>query len=602
MVETEQEEKVEFQWGKRKGIGGKKKDVSFYESFTYDGVEYFLYDSVYLYKEGEPEPYIGKILKIWQNPDKTKKVKILWFFRPCEILNYLGAEDTRDNELFLASGDGVGLANVNSLEVIAGKCSVLCYSNDSRNPRPSDEALKKADFVFCRTFDVGKLEVCNEICEKIAGVEVKFLLNKVDTSKYVKRAEKDGKDAIVNTESEDLFERNTSNGESTLKTKDSTVEMSTKENVDLKASLSIEKSSNEEKSGVCVSDGGNGMANTSSKHKNILDDKVSSKLKIDYNKTPGKDALPKDVEGRVKSPRDSSEVEHRPEKKAKLDSFVQLSLGKTKSDIQKPGLNRSNGDTLASSPKIHVSENASRTKNVKDSHGTKDSLIKKPKLDEKPTKVSIGKNLKPSVADCKIDGQIVEVTRRPDADRSRWFKGLPWEERMKNAHEQRTLVLIQNFDPAYTSGEVEDIVWHAFNESCTAKMIQRTANSMPHIGQAYIVFKTKEAAEKVVRKLDEGCLLLANGNALFGSFATPHLQLKKQTYFGHHSIDKLRHLMQREMKEAVSTSHCSQPNTVEYDMAMEWCLLQERSQLTWKKLFKQQEEELRKFKSKLKFR
>lgn len=119
MVDTEEVENVEFQWGKRKSIGGKKKDVTFYESFTYDGVEYFLYDSVYLYKEGEPEPYIGKILKIWQNHDKTKKVKILWFFRPCEILNYLGAEDTRDNELFLASGDGVGLANVNPLVILS---------------------------------------------------------------------------------------------------------------------------------------------------------------------------------------------------------------------------------------------------------------------------------------------------------------------------------------------------------------------------------------------------------------------------------------------------------------------------------------------------
>lgn len=56
-------------------------------------------------------------------------------------------------------------------EVIAGKCNVLCISNDSRNPQPSDEALKRADFVFCRTFDVGKREVCNEICDKIAGVE-----------------------------------------------------------------------------------------------------------------------------------------------------------------------------------------------------------------------------------------------------------------------------------------------------------------------------------------------------------------------------------------------------------------------------------------------
>lgn len=55
--------------------------------------------------------------------------------------------------------------------MIAGKCNVLCISNDSRNPRPSDEVLKKADFVFSRTFDVGKQEVCNDMCGKIAGIE-----------------------------------------------------------------------------------------------------------------------------------------------------------------------------------------------------------------------------------------------------------------------------------------------------------------------------------------------------------------------------------------------------------------------------------------------
>lgn len=118
MAEVDREENIEFKWGKQRGRGGRKKDVQFYESFTYDGVEYTLFDTVYLYKEGEPEPYIGKLIKIWENPDKTKKVKILWFFRPCEILNFLTtSETTSDKELFLASGEGEGLANVNPLVV-----------------------------------------------------------------------------------------------------------------------------------------------------------------------------------------------------------------------------------------------------------------------------------------------------------------------------------------------------------------------------------------------------------------------------------------------------------------------------------------------------
>ncbi|CAN6583426.1 unnamed protein product [Malus baccata var. baccata] len=99
---------------------------------------------------------------------------------------------------------------------------------------------------------------------------------------------------------------------------------------------------------------------------------------------------------------------------------------------------------------------------------------------------------------------------------------------MQTAHEQGTLVLLQNLDPAYTSAQVE--------ESCTAKMIQRTANSSPHY----------------------------------------------------------------EQKEAISTSHCSQPNIIEYDMTMEWCLQQEGSDIFWKNLYKQQGKELRQLKAKLK--
>lgn len=41
--------------GRKRGVGGKKKEVQFYESFTC--------------KEFEPEPYIGKLIKIWEHLD-----------------------------------------------------------------------------------------------------------------------------------------------------------------------------------------------------------------------------------------------------------------------------------------------------------------------------------------------------------------------------------------------------------------------------------------------------------------------------------------------------------------------------------------------------
>lgn len=117
MVEDSKGDNLEFKWGKKKGFGGKKKEVTFYESFTYDGVDYTLYDSVYLYKDDEPEPFIGKLIKIWENGDKSRKVKILWFFRPCEILNFLEGYETLDNELFMACGEGLGLSNINHLVI-----------------------------------------------------------------------------------------------------------------------------------------------------------------------------------------------------------------------------------------------------------------------------------------------------------------------------------------------------------------------------------------------------------------------------------------------------------------------------------------------------
>ncbi|KAJ1427567.1 Bromo adjacent-like proteiny [Sesbania bispinosa] len=170
-----EEENIEFKWGTKRRLGGKKKDVQFYGSFTFDGDDYSLFDTVYLQNEGDAEPHVGKLIKIWENRDKSKKVKVLWFFRPHEIRNFLEEIETRDNELFLACGEGIGLANVNPLEVVAGKCNVVCISKDARNPQPSDEALEMADFVFYRFFDVGQQKVLDEIDDNIAGIEGYYL-------------------------------------------------------------------------------------------------------------------------------------------------------------------------------------------------------------------------------------------------------------------------------------------------------------------------------------------------------------------------------------------------------------------------------------------
>uniref|UniRef100_A0A803LUH4 BAH domain-containing protein n=1 Tax=Chenopodium quinoa TaxID=63459 RepID=A0A803LUH4_CHEQI len=175
-------DEVDFSWGLKKGLGGKDGDLQMYHSFTYDGVEYFLYDSVYLFKDGVPEPYIGKLIQIYERPNEERKVKVLWFFRPSEVSNFLGGVNVLENELFLATGFGKGLANINPLEAIAGKCNVVCISKDQRNRQPSTEEVKTAHFVFYRTFDVQHSTISDVLGETIATVKVSYLLNINDFS------------------------------------------------------------------------------------------------------------------------------------------------------------------------------------------------------------------------------------------------------------------------------------------------------------------------------------------------------------------------------------------------------------------------------------
>ncbi|WJX74838.1 hypothetical protein P8452_58446 [Trifolium repens] len=166
-----------FKWGNKKGIGVRNKDTQFYDSFVYDGVEYFLYDCVCFYHTDHVETSIGKLVKMYQTSTQ-KMIKVVWFFRPSEIRNFFGSYKPCWNELFLASGKGTGVTNRNLLESIIGKCSVVCTSEDKRNPKPSETELKRADFFFKCTFNVDRLVIDDKFPDKIDGIEVEKFFNR----------------------------------------------------------------------------------------------------------------------------------------------------------------------------------------------------------------------------------------------------------------------------------------------------------------------------------------------------------------------------------------------------------------------------------------
>ncbi|XP_075487555.1 protein ANTI-SILENCING 1 isoform X2 [Primulina tabacum] len=681
-------EEPEFRWIKKKGVGSKNKNVQFYESFVYDGEEYHLYDSVYMYKQGEP-PYIGKLVKIWEYSEATKRVKVHWFFRPREISNHLGDTVTLENELFLASGDGDGLANVNPLEAIAGKCNVICISRDRRNRQPTAEELQMANYVYYRSFDVKSLTISDQLNDTVGGIQVKFVFNSKESFKTI--------EVTAGGEIPMLAGKNTPEQLKNLtpdENSDHTVEK--KEVRDVKRLQTKRESLHGETKGVSSSkeaaSGGSYLDARVNSSKDEEAMETDEKLKVLGSKDVGCKVKPLVIQAQfeegMKSARKSGDIDEKPSKRVRIDDMVTLAKDQCTNGVQNSTVPRNDAmspvtrvvssntqakvelddsfvgpgnedsklagkslkgsiemmnpllktDAYSSNKKSSVGHDVDHEKsfvgNTNDSTMTKDlrpsvekSLriaklndspennkdksspksikIKRPTSEIKqspsemkksnthvPMKEDKNKSRLPKTLDKgkdrKVDGQIFEATRRPIAEKSKWFKELPWEQRMKTSHDEGTLVLFQNLDPEFTSGEVEDIVFHAFEEICAARMVQHTAISNPHYGQAFAIFKTREAAERIVKELDDGCLMLPNNRPLIGGIAVlPNLSEKHTTFVGHFAIDKVRRQVQRDMKEAVSTSHYSQTNTIEYEMAMSWCLLQSKADRWWIKLYEQ---------------
>ncbi|XP_058203995.1 protein ANTI-SILENCING 1 isoform X4 [Rhododendron vialii] len=528
-------------------------------------------------------------------------------------------------------------------EAIAGKCNVVCISKDSRNPQPSEQELQMADYVFSRTFDVRHCTISDQMDDKVAGLAVKVLFVKKEEplefktertegnlNGLVPRGSEDVKDSLVGRKSLPDVKpacgaalATASGRQVSLAGDKATMYGTESDKNEMKRSKLPADHVEAEDKGKSSQDSG-ALENKASKSSTAdgsvkfsesrnIDRKVTvngndakalvtstTSTKKKPKTVPGKDFLGSDKG--VKSAKDTGALDDRPSKKARVDCSVKLSENNNDIGGQKLSLNsdRNKGKELAAP----LTSGGALKAGVSSHWLDKDP---KQKTDEKTSKLSNGKLLKVSARNCQgenriPEGDASEVTPKPADVRGNWFRQLPWEQRMITAQEQGTLVQLSNLDPACTSKQVEDIIWHAFKENCTAKMVQHTAISSPHSGQAFIILKTRGAAERIITELDDRCLMLSNRSPLVGSVPPPRSVQKKSAFVGHLSIDIIKHQMQREWKEALSTSHYSQPNNMEYEMAMEWCLLQSRSKLWWNKFYKIQGEELRKLKANLKMK
>ncbi|GMY34145.1 protein ANTI-SILENCING 1-like isoform X6 [Fagus crenata] len=414
------EANLEFKWGTKRGVG-QNGAVQFYESFTYDGVDYSLYDCVYMWNE--PEVDIGKLVKIWEMPNRKKVVKVVWFFRPTEILRWLGDDAPLQNEIFLASGEGKGISNLNPLEVLCGKCNILCTSKDKRNPQASEVELGMADYIFYRTFDVGTCTISDNFPNAIAGIEVGYFFNRREDQKLI---------SLSNIQA-NLVER------SRKPTSLAKVELA----------LAVGNGSKESKklaSGLCEQE------DISDESAMLRTETFTKDSSCNQNEDIGQLVMSGDLS--QKCPPDNRSL-----KKGKFIDSSGQSLKLHSIDSK-----------LGNGPRSTFGKEFDTKFVFENKMVPKASVLE---TTDSVGQVTYNKRVETS-------SQFFDVTKRPDDIRRKWFKPLPWEENMQRAHEEGTLVLLENLDPSYTSSEVEDIVWQCFKEKVNGKMIQQNTFSCPH--------------------------------------------------------------------------------------------------------------------------
>ncbi|KAJ7517544.1 hypothetical protein O6H91_21G028600 [Diphasiastrum complanatum] len=189
------------------------------------------------------------------------------------------------------------------------------------------------------------------------------------------------------------------------------------------------------------------------------------------------------------------------------------------------------------------------------------------------------------------------------SERRRIFREPTLEEKVEKGFKDGMVVHLKNFDVSLTK---EDLEGGLKTFIPRFEVVMFSQKDLPHIfpssrgdtvldsGQALLVFRDKGQGDVALRLLQESCVVLADdGRPLLATEVEQRVPGKSTKFIGHINLDKFksgRSLESEGMRNAVATSHCSQPNTIEYEMAIQWRVIDEQKQMQWEHLRKKQEE------------
>ncbi|CAM6083597.1 unnamed protein product [Calypogeia fissa] len=161
----------------------------------------------------------------------------------------------------------------------------------------------------------------------------------------------------------------------------------------------------------------------------------------------------------------------------------------------------------------------------------------------------------------------------------------PWEETMQMALKQGKALFLQNLDPWFSSAEIEANLQELLRVSCDVRMLPPQNFTCCTSGQALVLFRTQTAAEEALFKFTENLLIWSKDERpVVASLADAKVAVGNRIHgFYNAELSGSQGVLPagEEQKWAVATSHCSQANTVEYEMGIQWRLLQDRHAEAW---------------------
>lgn len=176
-------------------------------------------------------------------------------------------------------------------------------------------------------------------------------------------------------------------------------------------------------------------------------------------------------------------------------------------------------------------------------------------------------------------------------DRSKFFRKLPWEENLQQGLALGKVLHLLNIDPLITSADMREMLQSKLLGLSDARVLPKEPSALS--GQAIAIFETRMLADSALQAFETDCLVMSEKK--WPVIASRMKRVNQANFPGHLALEKLklgRSFGGDEWKKAISTSHCSQPNTIEFELAMDWRRLQEVTYTCRLELFKKQRREL----------